>query len=208
VASLYGIRNHCTWTNDVIQPSSPLLTSVTSQYEKKGAPVNGYYAGVFKDWDPSFPWKALVEGYDLLHLTSVNDQNTIGRSNYFYKVFTNVWSKISTVAGTPVVPLDVPGLEDRSIAEFVRLQNNPVVTGHATIRFGLAGADRVQVRIYDVAGRLVRTLADREFKAGEHALEWDGFDRSGGRAARGVYFAEFKAAKRGLEETKKITVLN
>ena len=82
------------------------------------------------------------------------------------------------------------------------------VPGHATIRFGLVISDRVQVKIYDVAGRLVRTLADREFKAGEHALEWDGFDRSGGRAPRGVYFAEFKAAKRGLEDMKKITVLN
>jgi hypothetical protein len=57
----------------------PLLTTVTRQYEKQGAPVNGYYAGVFKDWDPAFPWKALVEGYDLLHLTSLTIRTRDGR---------------------------------------------------------------------------------------------------------------------------------
>jgi hypothetical protein len=208
VASIYGMRNVCTWTNDVLQPSTPLLTSVTSQYEKKGAPVNGYYAGVFKDWDPSFPWKSLVDGWDLIHLTSRNDINTVGRSTYFYKVFTNVWSKIWNVAGTPVVPLDVQSFDDGSLINFVNVMGNPMyASAKAKIRFGLAKRDRASVYVYDVGGRLIRTLADREFAAGTHEVEWDGLDNGGRQVARGVYFTQIQFQKLGYKDAKKITVL-
>ena len=57
---------------------------------------------------------------------------------------------------------------------------NPATSAQpATVHFGLASAGRAQVRVYDVAGRLVRTLADRTFDAGEHALTWDGTDDEG-----------------------------
>jgi len=39
-----------------------------------------------------------------------------------------------------------------------------------------------------VAGRKVRTLADRIVPAGELALVWDGTDDAGAALARGVYF--------------------
>ncbi|MBD3347641.1 MAG: T9SS type A sorting domain-containing protein [Candidatus Eisenbacteria bacterium] len=47
---------------------------------------------------------------------------------------------------------------------------------------------RVQVEIYDLAGRLIRTLVSGEKAAGEHAAVWTGADGSGRRAASGVYF--------------------
>jgi len=208
VASIYGMRNVCTWTNDVLQPSTPLLTSVTSQYEKKGAPVNGYYAGVFKDWDPNFPWKSLVDGWDIIHLTSRNDVNTVGRSTYFYKVFTNVWSKIWNVAGTPVVPLDVQSFDDGSLLNFVNVMGNPMYAqAKATIRFGLAKRDRASIMVYDVGGRLIRTLADHEFAAGTHDVAWDGLDNGGRQVARGVYFTQVKFANQRFEQSRKLIVL-
>jgi flagellar hook assembly protein FlgD len=47
----------------------------------------------------------------------------------------------------------------------------------------------VQVKVFDVTGREVYTLANRAFQAGEHSLTWDGRDNSGSQVARGVYFA-------------------
>jgi flagellar hook capping protein FlgD len=44
------------------------------------------------------------------------------------------------------------------------------------------------VRVYDVQGKEVRTLSAGRFAAGEHVLEWDGRDASGGMAAPGLYF--------------------
>jgi flagellar hook assembly protein FlgD len=65
---------------------------------------------------------------------------------------------------------------------------NPMRHGTALIHFGIARREHVELMVYDVAGRTVRTLANREFAAGEHRLEWDGMDDSGTRVARGVYF--------------------
>jgi flagellar hook assembly protein FlgD len=53
----------------------------------------------------------------------------------------------------------------------------------------------VQVAVYDVAGRKVRTLADRVFSPGEHTLTWDGTDDDGRGVARGVYFVRSSTQK-------------
>jgi flagellar hook assembly protein FlgD len=45
----------------------------------------------------------------------------------------------------------------------------------------------VSLRVYDLSGRLVRTLADGELDAGYHSLSWDGRDGDGRAVAAGVY---------------------
>ena len=57
-----------------------------------------------------------------------------------------------------------------------------------TISFTLPEACRVRLAIYDAAGRLVMTLAQRHMTAGPHALVWDGRTNAGMPAASGVYF--------------------
>ena len=68
-------------------------------------------------------------------------------------------------------------------------------------------ADRVEAKLYDVSGRLVRTLAERNFPAGEHHLTWDGRDDDGRLLARGVYFARVRFASRGFESVKHVILL-
>ncbi|NUQ43909.1 MAG: hypothetical protein HUU32_21180 [Calditrichaceae bacterium] len=51
----------------------------------------------------------------------------------------------------------------------------------------------VSLKIYDLPGRLVKTLADGEFSAGTHRVEWDGRDERGNEAASGVYLYHFVA---------------
>lgn len=63
---------------------------------------------------------------------------------------------------------------------------NPFNPG-TTIRYTLPRAERVQLRVYDVHGRLVRTLRDGSEPAGDRRVEWDGRDRSGQPVASGVY---------------------
>ncbi len=69
---------------------------------------------------------------------------------------------------------------------------NPFHPG-GTIRFTTPGAARTRLAIHDVAGRVVRVLADRALPAGEHALVWDGRATSGALAPRGVYFLRLEA---------------
>jgi len=56
------------------------------------------------------------------------------------------------------------------------------------IKFELAHATAVDLRIYDMQGRLVRVLLTNEMvEPGVHEAEWDGRDHRGASAAAGVY---------------------
>jgi hypothetical protein len=57
-----------------------------------------------------------------------------------------------------------------------------------TIRFDLPSSARVTVRVYDVTGRLVATVADRAFGAGQQRVLWDGRNDAGETLSSGVYF--------------------
>jgi hypothetical protein len=65
--------------------------------------------------------------------------------------------------------------------------------GATRIAFALSAPQQVRVEVFDVRGRRVRDLADREFPAGEHALEWDGVDEVGRTAPAGVFFVRVSA---------------
>ena len=84
---------------------------------------------------------------------------------------------------------------DLSGAAAVKLQQswpNPV-NGSSTIRFELEQPSRVRLRIFDAAGRLVRTILDEQVTAGSHTRVWDGRDEQGRDAASGIYFYELDA---------------
>jgi hypothetical protein len=61
------------------------------------------------------------------------------------------------------------------------------------IRFSLSTPGPVDLRVFDVEGRLVRNLEPGFVEAGYHSLSWDGRDESGQEAARGVYFIRMDA---------------
>jgi len=63
----------------------------------------------------------------------------------------------------------------------------------------------VSIRVYDVAGRHVATLAEGEYATGRHALEWTGRDGSGHRVAAGVYFCRTIIGSR--ESVRKLVVI-
>jgi flagellar basal-body rod modification protein FlgD len=47
----------------------------------------------------------------------------------------------------------------------------------------------IELRIHDVAGRLVRVIERGRLPAGVHRLSWDGRDRFGRDAPHGIYLA-------------------
>lgn len=58
-----------------------------------------------------------------------------------------------------------------------------------TIRYSLPGRSFVELAVYSVAGRKVRTLVSGELRAGDHSAEWNGLTESGTPVASGTYFA-------------------
>jgi hypothetical protein len=71
-------------------------------------------------------------------------------------------------------------------------QPNPF-RAHLAIRYSLAAEGRVTLRVHDLTGRVVRTLADGVMRPGRYSLNWRGTDDRGRELARGVYFCRFTA---------------
>ena len=63
----------------------------------------------------------------------------------------------------------------------------------------------VELTVYDVTGRRVRTLHSGPLSAGRHTVGWNATDESGSRVAPGVYFA--KMASEGFTGSRKVVVL-
>lgn len=62
------------------------------------------------------------------------------------------------------------------------------------IKFYLPEAGRVRLGVYDLGGRLVRTLADEVLPAGQRDLRWDGRDDRGRALPSGAYFYRLRHA--------------
>jgi hypothetical protein len=208
---IYAVQNFCTFTLDnlaVINGTTTPNAVVGATYENVGT-KGPYVASVVNPGDPAHPWMTETEGWDIFDLRSRFGLDTNGRSGYMYQVLSNVFGSLCTVTGTPMIALDVPTLGNgQQFVDFVgNFTNNPMRSGVATVRFGLAQSDRVEVDVYDVSGRQIRKLADRMFPAGEHTLTWDGVNDRGQLVPRGVYFTQVKYVNRRVTNARKLTVL-
>lgn len=74
-----------------------------------------------------------------------------------------------------------------------------------TIAFTLRNSSRVKLDVYDIRGRLVKSLLGEVLGAGRHEVQWLGRNRHGGRVASGVYFARMRADDR--EEIKRMLLM-
>ena len=63
---------------------------------------------------------------------------------------------------------------------------NPI-GGHTVVPFFLPRDGTVRLEVYNLAGQLVRVLAQDHYRAGAHEITWDARDSSGRRLASGVY---------------------
>lgn len=90
-----------------------------------------------------------------------------------------------------VIPLDGPGIDENtnkpfSVFNLSQIAPNPIKTT-GVIGYQLPTAQRVSLNVYDVAGKLVRTLVDETAEAGTYQVVWDGRDARGNQVASGVY---------------------
>jgi len=75
---------------------------------------------------------------------------------------------------------------------------NPA-SGRAVIAFELPREQTVTLRVHDVAGRVVCTMAaGGRLAPGPHTFEWDGRDESGAAAPAGIYVVRLEAGGRAL----------
>jgi len=66
-------------------------------------------------------------------------------------------------------------------------------TGQTQLAFALGKGQQVQLTIYDLKGRRIRTLVDSELTEGRHIRGWDGRDQQGRTQPGGIYLVVLKA---------------
>ena len=81
---------------------------------------------------------------------------------------------------------------------------NPART-HATIRYSLAKASAVDLRIFSTTGELVRVLETGTREPGLHQASWDGKDELGRPVGRGAWFCRMTAG--GFQAVSKLTTI-
>jgi hypothetical protein len=89
------------------------------------------------------------------------------------------------------------GVADEDVIpfEFALKQNVPNPFNPVTvIQYQLPQQADVRLEIYNVAGKLVRTVVDGPQDAGYKSVTWDGTDQSGRKVASGVYLYRLQAA--------------
>jgi flagellar hook assembly protein FlgD len=64
----------------------------------------------------------------------------------------------------------------------------------------LPESDQVSLLVFDVTGKLVRSVVGGRFAAGPHTLSWDGLDESGKDLPSGAYLLRITTSS--LDETR------
>ncbi len=107
-----------------------------------------------------------------------------------------------TAIRTPVTDARATGLTSRDgIISYSPNPFNPRIS----IRYRIASATRVDLQVYDVAGRLVRTLVDGRIEAGQSTVVFDGNDQNGKPVSSGIYFLRFDTPQ--VLEVRQIALL-
>ena len=99
--------------------------------------------------------------------------------------------------------VSVPGLGTAGLS-FVH-GPNPSTDG-GTLRFRIPQSQRVELSLFDLAGRRVARIADGVMDAGDHAVRWSRLDDRGHRVAAGIYRAQLKTG--GQEQTLSVVLVD
>ena len=149
-----------------ISGQSVWVTSELAQQETDTLTVNWIVDGTF----PTNPRiYAVIDQEDLM--TEVHDDNN--------KAWVRFYSE-----GNGASPVE----DEIPLGDLILRQNAPNPFNPLTkITFNMPRTGQATMKVYDVAGRLVKTLLDETVQAGLHECIWDGRDRDDSRVASGVY---------------------
>lgn len=105
--------------------------------------------------------------------------------------YTTLWT--SGVTGSVIGPdiQSVTGVGQHSTIGIPGILHGPVsnpTPGMATISYYLASRSRVLVAVFDIRGRLVKSVRNEIQNIGYHSATWGGEDTKGVSAAVGIYF--------------------
>jgi CubicO group peptidase (beta-lactamase class C family) len=98
------------------------------------------------------------------------------------------------ITSSPIVSPEVPGLQNQ-----LKIFPNPAIS-NATVSFSLSKPGKVSLNVFNIEGKLIKIISDRNFEAGAHQLSLDTKDLKAG-----IYILNMQSL--GSVQTKKIIVI-
>jgi|GEM_PF-1656615 len=194
---------------DFVLGAGGAIAGRVSDYPK--APIEGAQVTAFTYSTPHYGWIPIQAP---AVTDAAGDYVIPGLSTGEYKVRaaaegypTKWWDNRSDSSNADLVSVTAPdttegidfylllGIEeaDRTLT-YELCQNQPNPFTHKTyIQYSIAGKKHVLLRLYDITGRLVKTLVDGIQKPGHYTVEWDGTDTEGKKLSVGIYFYRLDA---------------
>ena len=186
-------------SNEISDPDNNM------QYEYNGSSLNWYsqawspdhskvvMAGVYADssYYPYLPYSSFLYIYNI----STDSFTATTGTNYFIPVF---W------VGESDVSVDEPA--DNFPREFVLYSNYPnPFNPTTTLRYDLPEDSHVSIMIFDLMGREIRTLINKQQSAGIKSIMWDGTNDLGQPLSAGMYLYRISAGD--FHSVKKMVLL-
>ena len=179
---------------DVLEPTGNGIAALAYP-DYGGSP---YYAAIQSETTNSMGGTARVLwfGFSFMYIRDIEAQAPIARNELFN--YGKMWLNFG-IGNPDITEDDIPKAYNLS-------QNFPNPFNPATtIRFDIRKKGRVQLRIYNVAGQLVKTLVDDVIDSGSYTREWTGMNNTGVKVASGVYFYRLEVGE--YENVKKMVLL-
>ena len=174
---------HCLWL-----PAKGDTTIADGSYQITGLRTGDYYVVAMTECD--MMWhndKPTPEQADLVHVTMPDETSGID-----FNLSSAVEDESDITTSRPT--------------EFELSQNYPNPFNPGTeIEYTLKKPAQVNLQIYNLLGRQVRTLVSKYQSAGSHHVVWDGKNSKGKEVSSGVYFYSLKV--NGVSQAKRMVLL-
>jgi hypothetical protein len=199
--------NGCTRTFNVLGVAGTGVAE--KQYD---AQAEVMYAAISNNVAATMVYQSLVEGYDncLIRTNGTLGYPACGTDNVMTTWFATVLGWAGFAEASVCSPATTIGVDDLASAppavrtSLTQAYPNPM-NPTATIRYTVGTPGKVSLKVFDVSGRVVRTLVDETQATGAYAKIWDGTTDRGEKVASGVFFYQLNAP--GYSGAKKIVVL-
>jgi len=156
-----------------------------------------FYAGIFTEQtnNATQPLRTVWVGHSFMAIRNAVN-GTLARNQFLERTYMLFENGVNT----DITDTELP-------KAYGLAQNFPNPFNPSTrIQFAMPTKGHVSLKIYNVAGQLVRTLQDGVMDAGSHELTWDGSNNLGSNVASGVYFYKINAGD-DYENMKKMVLL-
>jgi hypothetical protein len=134
----------------------------------------------------------------------IGDESVIRTAKRFFSKESADTTRFPRLIVTYTPGTSVKSRDSKTIKEYRLFANYPnPFNPETTLSFQIPERTRIRLSVYDVLGKTVNVLVEKELQAGTHSVQWQGIDKNGRAVPSGLYYyrletESFSAVKKML----------